>query len=52
MKIRGTTSNDFDVDKCYPEHDPEQYSRGFSRRTFLRNADNTVTFKPHNSKST
>ncbi|KAG5324520.1 S29A1 protein, partial [Acromyrmex heyeri] len=27
-----TTSNDFDLDKCYSGHDPKQHSRGFSRR--------------------
>ncbi|KAG5324371.1 SIK3 kinase, partial [Acromyrmex heyeri] len=25
--------HDLDLDKCYPDHDPEQHSRDFSRRT-------------------
>jgi len=33
MKVRGTTFNDLDLGKCYPGHDPEQHSRGFSRRS-------------------
>ena len=35
------------INKCYPEHDLEQYSRDFSRRSdTLRNANagDTVTF--------
>ena len=53
MKIKSTTSNGFDLDKCYPGHNPEQYSRGFSYRTLNNaNVDDTVTFKHHNSKST
>ena len=54
MKITGTTSNGLDFNKCYPEHDPEQYSKCFSRRSdTLRNANvsGTITFKPY-SKST
>jgi len=30
MKIRETISNDLDLNKCYPEHEPKQYSRSFS----------------------
>ena len=54
MKIRGTTSNDLDLNKCYPDHNPEQYSRAFSRRSDLDsvNASDAVTCKPYNSKST
>jgi len=28
MKIRGIISNGLDLDKCYPGHDREQYSKG------------------------
>jgi len=55
MKIRDTISNDFDLDKYYPGHDPEQHSRSRSRRsdTFGNaNAGGAVTCKPYNSKST
>jgi len=39
MKIRGIISNDLNHDKYYPEHDSEQHSRSFSRRSdTLRNA--------------
>jgi len=31
IKITDSISNGFDLDKCYLGHDPEQYSRGFSR---------------------
>jgi len=31
MKIRGIISNGLDFNKYYPGHDPEQYSRDFSR---------------------
>jgi len=31
MKIREIISNDFDLDKCYPEHDSEQHSRYFNQ---------------------
>ena len=34
MKIRGTISNDLDVDKCYLGHDPEQQS---SKNSKLKN---------------
>ena len=52
MKIRGVISNGLDLDKYYPGH--EQYSKGFSRRSALRNANagGTVIFKPCNWKST
>ncbi|EGI68883.1 hypothetical protein G5I_02421 [Acromyrmex echinatior] len=46
-----TTSNDFDLDKCYLGHDSEQHSKGFSRQSdTLRNANvsGTVTFEPCN----
>ena len=33
MKRRDTTTNCLNLDKCYPGHDPEQHSRGFSRRS-------------------
>ena len=53
MKIREIISNDFGLDKCYPErHNPERHSRGFNRH-ILNNANaGIVTFKHHNSKST
>jgi len=55
MKIRGTTFNGVDPDKCYPGHDPEQHSRSSSHRSDIlsnANADSTVTFKLYNSQST
>ena len=55
MKIRGTISNDLDLDKCYPDHDPEQHSRGFSHRSDTlgnANAGGAVTCKSYNLKST
>ena len=39
-RIRDLTSNDFDLDKCYPEYNPKQHSRGFSRRS------NTLAISP------
>jgi len=52
MKIRETISNDFDFKKCYLGHEPEQYSRDFSRRlNTLHNIGGIVTFKPYNSQS-
>jgi len=53
MKIRGTTSNDLNFDKCYPDHDLE-HSKGFSHRSdTLGNANigSTVICKPYNSKN-
>ncbi len=36
MKIRDTTSNDFEFDKCYSEHDPEQHLKDINRpKTFV-----------------
>jgi len=36
MKIRDTTSNDFEFDKCYSEHDPEQHLKDFNcPKTFV-----------------
>ena len=32
IKIRGTISNGLDLDKYYPDCDPEQHSKGFSHR--------------------
>jgi len=53
MKTRGTIFNDFDLNKYYPGHDPEQHSRDFIRRSdTLRNAGGIITFKSYNSKST
>jgi len=58
IKIRKTTSNSHNLNKCYPEYDPEQHSRGFSCRSDTldnANVDGIITFKPrdsHNSKST
>jgi len=51
IKIRGTISNDLDLDKYYPDHDPEQYSKIFSRSDTLSNAnaDGAITFKLYNS---
>ena len=49
MKIRETISDDFDFNKCYSGHDPEQHSRGFSRRSDIlgnANVDGSVIFKP------
>jgi len=44
MKIKRIVSNGFDLDKCYPEHDPEQYSRSFScQLNTLRNANVLTT---------
>jgi len=54
MKIRRTTSNDLDLDKCYPDHDPEQHSRDFSYQSDTLgnvNASGVVTYKSYNSKS-
>ena len=36
MKIRDTIFNDFDLDKYYSDHDPEQHSRGSRRSDTLR----------------
>jgi len=33
MKIRRTTSNRLDLDRCHQDDDPEQYSKSISRRT-------------------
>ena len=52
MKIRETISNDFNLNECYPEHNPEQHLRGFSYRSRNANIGGTVTFKFYNSKST
>ena len=54
MKIRGTISNDFELDKYYSEHDSEQYLRGFNHQSGTCNANvcGAVTCKPYNSKST
>ena len=54
MKIKETLSNDFDLNKYYPGHDPEQHLRDFNRSDTLRNANvsGTVTFKTYNSKGT
>jgi len=32
MKIRETIFNDLDLNECYPRHNPEGHSKGFSRR--------------------
>jgi len=37
IKVRGTTSNDFELDKYYSEHDPEQQFN--HRMGTLRNAN-------------
>jgi len=49
------TTSGFNHDKCYSGCDPEQYSKGFSRRSDTlcnANASGTVTVEPYNSKST
>ena len=56
MKIRVTISSDFDLDKCYPGHDPKRHSRGFSANN-ANNANNAniggiIIFKSYNSKNT
>ena len=33
MKVRGTTSNNFKLDKYYSEHNPKQHLRGFNCRS-------------------
>jgi len=50
MKIRSTTSNDLDLDKCYPDHDAE-HLRGFSHQLdTLDNASWQCCKLPYNSK--
>jgi len=41
IKIKGTTSNDFDLDKCYPGHNLKQYLRGLSHRSEILGNTNT-----------
>ena len=53
-EIRGTISNDFDLNKCYRGHDHEQDSKGFSRRSDTldnANAGDVITCKPYNLKN-
>ena len=33
MKIREIIFNDFDLNECYPQNDPEQHSKDFIDRT-------------------
>jgi len=53
IKITGITSNDFNFNKYYPDHDPEQHSRSSAVVRYLSNAKagGTVTFKSYNSKN-
>jgi len=45
MKIRNITFNDLDLDKCYPSHDPKQYSRGNRQSDILGNANASNIFE-------
>ena len=52
MKIKGTTSNGLDLDKCYLGLVSEQHSRTFNHRSDTlgnANANGTITFKTYNS---
>lgn len=48
MKIKSTTFNGFDLDKCYSGYDSEQHtSQGIGQTLVM--LIRHVTFKPHNS---
>ena len=55
MKIRGTIFSDLDLNKCYQGHNIDQYSKDFNHRLGTlsnANAEDIITFKLYNSKST